>query len=85
MIEKMITMPTTIKKSAAQPAAARPADIKPPEIAAALVPDTLATLKVNPETWLAQPEVDLRRKQNDRTEWAAVVVPVEGTRILWQR
>ena len=36
----------------------KPADTKPPDIASASVPDTLASLKVNPDTGLARAEVD---------------------------
>jgi plasma-membrane proton-efflux P-type ATPase len=46
-----------------QPAANK-SQRKPPDIASASVPDTLASLKVNPETGLAPAEVDVRRKQN---------------------
>jgi len=63
-------MPTAPNKSKAKPAPAKPADTKPPEIASASVPDTLASLKVNPETGLAHAEVDVRRKQNGYNEVA---------------
>jgi plasma-membrane proton-efflux P-type ATPase len=66
----MFTMPTAPNKSKAKPAPAKPADTKPPEIASASVPDTLASLKVNPETGLAHAEVDVRRKQNGYNEVA---------------
>src|SRR5579859_8164924 len=52
------------------PAPAKQADTKPPEIASASVPDTLASLKVNPETGLSPAEVDVRRKQNGYNEVA---------------
>ena len=42
-----------------------------PEIASASVPETLASLKVNPETGLARAEVDVRRQQNGYNEVAA--------------
>jgi plasma-membrane proton-efflux P-type ATPase len=63
-------MPTTQNRSEAKPAPAKPADTKPPDIASASVPDTLASLKVNPETGLARAEVDVRRKQNGYNEVA---------------
>ena len=63
-------MPTTSNKSEAKPEPAKPADTKPPEIASASVPDTLASLKVNPETGLARAEVDIRRKENGYNEVA---------------
>jgi len=36
----------------------KPANPKPPDIASASVPDTLAALHVNPDTGLTQAEVD---------------------------
>jgi len=63
-------MTMTPNKSEAKPAPAKPADTKLPEIASASVPDTLASLKVNPETGLAGAEVDVRRKQNGYNEVA---------------
>ena len=56
------TLPKAPDKSAAEPAPAKPADAKLPDIASASVPDTLATLKVNPDTGLTPTEVDTRRK-----------------------
>ena len=63
-------MPMPQNRSEAKPAPAKPADTKPPDIASASVPDTLASLKVNPETGLARAEVDVRRKQNGYNEVA---------------
>jgi plasma-membrane proton-efflux P-type ATPase len=63
-------MTRTPKKPESKPAPAKPADTKPPEIASAFVPDTLASLKVNPEAGLARAEVDVRRKQNGYNEVA---------------
>jgi plasma-membrane proton-efflux P-type ATPase len=63
-------MSTTPDKSEAKPAPAKPADTKPPDIASASVPDTLATLKVNPDTGLTRAEVDTRRKENGYNEVA---------------
>ena len=56
------------RASAAQPA--KPANAKPPDIASASVPDTLASLKVNPETGLAGAEVDARRTVDGYNEVA---------------
>ena len=63
-------MQPTANKSQCKPAPAKPDETKPPEIASASVPDTLASLKVNPETGLAHAEVDVRRKQNGYNEVA---------------
>ena len=46
------------------------ADAKAPDIASASVPDTLARLKVNPETGLTGAEVDVRRKEHGFNEVA---------------
>ena len=40
----------------------KPENPKPPDIAAASVPDTLAALHVNPDTGLTQSEVDASRR-----------------------
>jgi len=63
-------MPTTANKTEAGPAPAKPADTKPPDIASASVPDTLALLKVHPDTGLTGAEVDTRRKENGYNEVA---------------
>lgn len=63
-------MTTTRNKPEAKPAPAKPADTKPLEIASASVPDTLASLKVNPGTGLARTEVDARQKENGYNEMA---------------
>jgi len=63
-------MPTTPGKSSAEPAPSKPANTKPPDIAAASVPDTLAELEVNPETGLIRAEVDARRKEHGYNEVA---------------
>ena len=63
-------MPTPPNKSEAKPAPAKPADTKPPEIATASVPDTLTSLKVNPDTGLTRAEVDTRHKENGYNEVA---------------
>ena len=54
----------------AEPAPAKPANAKPPDIASASVPDTLAALKVNPDTGLTRAEVDVRRKEHGYNEVA---------------
>ncbi len=48
----------------------QPSDAKAPDIASASVPETLASLKVNPETGLAHAEVETRRKENGYNEVA---------------
>ena len=63
-------METTPAKSEPPQAPPNPADAKPPDIAKASVPDTLATLKVNPETGLTGAEVDTRRKESGFNEVA---------------
>src|SRR5579859_5020642 len=55
---------------AAPESKSRAADTKSPDIASASVPDTLAALKVNPDTGLAGAEVDARRKENGYNEVA---------------
>jgi H+-transporting ATPase len=55
---------------AAAPVAPPTAKGKEPDIASASVPDTLATLKVNPDTGLTHAEVDTRRKENGYNEVA---------------
>jgi H+-transporting ATPase len=49
---------------------AKPAGAKPPDIASAPVPETLATLRVNPDTGLSNAEVDTRRKEHGYNEVA---------------
>ncbi len=61
-------MQPTANKSQPKPAPAKPAETNLPEIASASVPDTLASLKVNPETGLVRAEVDVRRKENGYNE-----------------
>ena len=53
-------MRTTRNKSQAEPVPSKPANAKPPDIASASVPDTLAALHVNPKTGLTHAEVDAR-------------------------
>jgi magnesium-transporting ATPase (P-type) len=52
------------------PAPAKPANAKPPDIAAASVPDTLTALHVNPDNGLTNAEVDARRKEHGYNEVA---------------
>src|SRR5512135_3623183 len=66
----MFTMRTTPNESEAEPATSKPANAKPPDIASASVPDTLAVLHVNPETGLTHAEVDVRRKEHGYNEVA---------------
>ena len=63
-------MPTSPGRPEVEPQPPKPADAKPPDIATASVPDTLASLKVNPDTGLAAAEVDTRRKENGYNEVA---------------
>jgi len=63
-------MQTTPNKSEAEPAPPKPANGKPPDIATASVPDTLAALHVNPDIGLTHAEVDVRRKENGYNEVA---------------
>ncbi|MGB9122320.1 MAG: plasma-membrane proton-efflux P-type ATPase [Candidatus Angelobacter sp.] len=57
-------------KSGPAPTRSKPTDAKPPDIALATVPDTLAALHSNPDTGLAQAEVELRRKEHGYNEVA---------------
>jgi len=54
-------MTTTPTPPEAGPAPVAAPDKQPPGIASASVPDTLASLKVNPDTGLARAEVDLQQ------------------------
>jgi plasma-membrane proton-efflux P-type ATPase len=63
-------MATTASKPEAEPAPAKPANIKPPDIDTASVPDTLAMLRVNPDTGLTRAEVEIRRKEYGYNEVA---------------
>jgi len=66
----MFTMRTTPNKSETEPAPSKPAHAKPPDIASASVPDTLAALHVIPDTGLTHAEVDVRRKEHGYNEVA---------------
>ena len=63
-------MPTPPNKPEAELAPSKPAIAKPPDIASASVPDTLAALQVNPDIGLTHAEVDARRKENGYNEVA---------------
>jgi plasma-membrane proton-efflux P-type ATPase len=63
-------MQTATNKSEAKPAPVQPANAKPPDIATASVPDTLAALNVNPEKGLTHDEVDTSRKKHGYNEVA---------------
>jgi magnesium-transporting ATPase (P-type) len=66
----MFTMQTVTKKSVVEGPSSQPETAKPPEIASASVPDTLATLKVDPEAGLTRDEVDIRHKEHGYNEVA---------------
>src|ERR1017187_1632604 len=63
-------MKSKTEKSAADSLASKPAAAKAPDIAAAPIPDTLAQLKVNPDTGLTRAEVETRRKEDGYNEVA---------------
>ncbi|MGB7726513.1 MAG: plasma-membrane proton-efflux P-type ATPase [Candidatus Acidiferrum sp.] len=63
-------MQTTAEKPEAKTAPSQPAKGKPPDIASASVPDTLATLHVNADTGLTNAEVDASRKEHGYNEVA---------------
>ena len=63
-------MRTTPNRSGVEPAPSKPANTKPPDIASASVPDTLAALHVNPDIGLTHAEVDVRRKEHGSNEVA---------------
>jgi len=63
-------MATAPKQSAAEVPSSKPEAGKIPDIVAASVPDTLAALRVNPDTGLTRAEVDIRRKAHGYNEVA---------------
>src|SRR5450830_781064 len=63
-------MQTATKKSGAAPPRLMPATAKVPDIVSASVPETLTTLRVNPETGLTRAEVGARRKEHGYNEVA---------------
>ncbi len=64
----MLTLRTIPNRSEIE--ATKPANVKPPDIAAASIPDTLAMLKVNPDAGLSSVEVVARRKEHGYNEVA---------------
>ena len=69
-VQNWLEAETQISHAEAEPAPSKPANAKPPDIASASVPDTLAALHVNPDTGLTRAEVDARRKDNGYNEVA---------------
>jgi H+-transporting ATPase len=65
-----LAMATVPKQSAAEISTAKPAAAKIPDNVAASVSETLAALRVNPETGLTSTEVDTRRKEHGYNEVA---------------
>ena len=63
-------MATVPKQSAAEVPPSKPEAGKIPDIGAASVPETLAALRVNPDTGLTRAEVDARRKEHGYNEVA---------------
>jgi hypothetical protein len=57
-------------RTAGKPVSSNPSQAKPPDIAAASVPATLAALHVNPAVGLAQADVDVRRREHGYNEVA---------------
>ncbi len=69
-IRLKFVMPATSNKFEPEQPPSKPTNTKPPEIASASVPDTLASLKVNAEAGLTHAEVDGRRKEHGYNEVA---------------
>ncbi len=63
-------MATTPKETRSRDVASEAGEHQPVDIAKASVPDTLAALRVNPDTGLALAEVNVRRKENGYNEVA---------------
>ena len=63
-------MPTTVTRAVVEPAPTTPANAKFSEIASATIADTLAALKVKPDSGLTRVEVDIRRKEHGYNEVA---------------
>lgn len=63
-------MCTTSNKPDVGPVPSKSPNSKPPDIASSSVPDTLSSLKVNPETGLTRAEVEVQRKENRYNEVA---------------
>jgi plasma-membrane proton-efflux P-type ATPase len=68
--QSKVTMKSDIEKLAADSLSPKSAAARAPDIAAASVPDTLATLNVNPDTGLTHAVVDNRRKESGYNEVA---------------
>ena len=68
--ERVFNTRAAPNKSETEPVPSKPANGKPPDIASASVPDTLAMLHVNPETGLTHVEADVRRKDHGFNEVA---------------
>ncbi len=66
----MPIIPPTSQIPKAARTSPKQAGVKPPDIASAPVPDTLAAFHVNPDTGLMGAEVDARRKENGYNEVA---------------
>jgi H+-transporting ATPase len=66
-----VPMGMTANKTLAEPAHPNSVDVKPADLATASIPDTLATLGVNPDVGLTDAEVDDRRKAHGYNEVAA--------------
>jgi len=58
------------ENSETQSVPSKPPNVKPPDIASASIPDTLATFHVNPDTGLTNAEVDISRKDHGYNEVA---------------
>ena len=71
-------MRMTPNKVKAESVPSKPANSKPPDIATASVPDTLAVLHVNPDTGLTQAEVDIRLKEHGYNEVAEKKIPPDS-------
>ncbi len=63
-------MATVPKQSAAEVPSPKPEAGKIPDIVAASIPDTLAALRVNPDTGLQRSEIEARRKEHGYNEVA---------------
>ncbi len=63
-------MRTILNRPIAEPALSKATIAQPPDIVIVSIPDTIATLQVNPDTGLAHAEVDVRRKESGYNEVA---------------
>jgi len=69
-LPQIVTMPTATKKTGAENPPSTPEAWKGPDILSASIPDTLAALRVDPETGLTLAEVNARRKVHGYNEVA---------------